>query len=100
MLDDLMGKVVLVRDDKAGVHVGTLAAFDSPSKSVTLKNARKVWYWNGAASVHGIAVNGLDQKTSKVCPTVDVVTSFAVVEVVLCTAKGAESVMGAPEWKK
>ena len=68
MLDDLMGKIVLVRDDKAGVHVGTLAAFDVTSKSVTLKNARKVWYWNGAASVHGVAANGLDRKTSKVCP--------------------------------
>lgn len=95
-LSSLLGKVVLVRDDKAGVHVGTLESVDG--KSCVLRNARKVWYWSGAASVHGIAAKGLNQRESKICPAVDTVASFDVVEIVLCTEAGAKSVLTAPEW--
>ncbi len=96
---EMLGKVVLVRDQRAGVHVGTLESLDVGAKTAVLKDARKVWYWDGAASVHGIAVRGLKHKTSKVCPRVSMVVSTDVIEVVLCTADGATSVLEAPEWK-
>lgn len=94
-----IGKVVLVRDNMAGVHVGTCVDFDAAAKTCTLKNARKVWRWEGAASCHGVAKRGLRPDGSKVCPVVALVTSCAVVEVVLCSEDGARSVMEAPEWK-
>jgi hypothetical protein len=90
------GSLVLVRDDKAGVHVGTLVALSA--EAVTLSNARKVWYWTGAASVHGIAVRGLSQAGSKVAPMVSEVISFHVCEVVEMTNEGYASVMECPEW--
>lgn len=95
----MLGKVVLVRDNRAGIHVGTLEELDPASKTAVLSNARKIWYWKGAASCHGIAVKGLDHAGSKVCPEVDTVITTDVVEVVLCTKEGAASVKGAPVWK-
>lgn len=95
----LTGKVVLVRDNRAGVLVGTLLAFDGASKTASLKNARKVWYWKGAAAVEGIAARGLDQKESKVTPVVAHVECCDVVQLVLCAKEGAASVMAAPEWR-
>ena len=94
----LLSEVVLVRDNGAGVHVGTLAEIDTASGRIVLNDARKVWYWEGAASVHGIAARGLCQYKSKVAPTVARVESFDAVEVVAMTSEAVESVMSCPEW--
>lgn len=96
--NELVGCVVLVRDNRAGVHVGILRELDLANKVAILAEARKVWYWEGAASCHGIAAKGLCHKGSKVAPTVPLVASTDVVEVVLCTSDGAVSVMTCPEW--
>ena len=96
--EELVGCVVLVRDNRAGIHVGILRELDLSNKVAVLVEARKVWYWEGAASCHGIAAKGLSHTGSKVAPTVPLVASTDVVEVVLCTADGAVSVMTCPEW--
>lgn len=96
--NELVGCVVLVRDNRAGIHVGILRELDLANKVAILAEARKVWYWEGAASCHGIAAKGLCHKGSKVAPTVPMVASTDVVEVVLCTSEGAVSVMTCPEW--
>lgn len=96
--NELVGCVVLVRDNRAGIHVGILRELDLPNKVAILAEARKVWYWEGAASCHGIAAKGLCHKHSKVAPPVPLVASTDVVEVVLCTSEGAESVMSCPVW--
>ncbi len=93
------GLRVLVRDHRAGVHVGTFESFDAVAKTVVLKNARKVWYWSGAASVHGIAANGLNHEESKIAPLVATVISTDVVEIVECSDKGYDSVINAPVWE-
>lgn len=93
------GTKVLVRDHRAGVHVGTFHEFDAAAKTCVLKDARKVWYWSGAASVHGIAANGLDHEESKIAPKVATVISTDVVEIVECSDKGYDSVLNAPVWE-
>jgi len=95
---EYIGCIVLVRDNRAGIHVGVLKEVDLPNKVVILTNARKVWYWEKAASCHGIAANGLCQINSRVAPLVPMVASTDVVEIVLCTGKGALSVLNAPVW--
>ena len=94
----MMGKVVLVRDHHAGIHVGTLVGLDVAAKCATLTNARKVHYWTGAASCHGIAARGI-KEGSRVAPSVDAVVSCDVVEVVLCSEAGATSVLNFAEWR-
>lgn len=95
----LVGKTVLVRDNRAGVLVGTLVAFDAASKSAELKDARKVWYWTGAAAVEGIAARGLNHASSKVSPAVATSVCLDVIQLLECAAAGASSVRNAPEWK-
>lgn len=97
-MTDFIGQTVLVRDHRAGVHVGELVSLDLATKSCVLKNARKVWYWEGAASVHGIAAKGLSHTGSKVAPPVEMVATCDVVEVVLCSSEGATSVATCPVW--
>ena len=97
-MQQFIGQIVLVRDNRAGVHVGTLVSLDLGTKTCVLAHARKVWCWSGAGSVHGIAARGINHEGSKVAPLVEAVASCDVVEVVLCTEAGASSVLGAPVW--
>lgn len=43
---------VVVRTYSAGVHAGELVSQNG--KEVTLKNARRIWYWRGANTLHEI----------------------------------------------
>ena len=51
------GKKVIIRADRAGVFFGTLTAKEG--SEVTLTNVRRLWYWDGAASLSQLAVNGV-----------------------------------------
>ena len=94
----MIGQKVLIRDHKAGIHVGVLHSFDAATKTAELRDARKIWYWAGAASCHGIAARGLDTAESKIAPIVSAVISCDVVEIVAMTDKAFSCVIGAPEW--
>ena len=49
--------LVVVRTFSAGVHCGTLAARDG--QEVTLTDARRIWSWSGALSLHEVASRGI-----------------------------------------
>ena len=48
-MSNLIGRVCMVRTYSAGVFIGTVAERDG--KEVTLTNARRIWYWDGAATL-------------------------------------------------
>lgn len=47
---------VIVRTYSAGVFAGYLES--RKGQEVVLKNARRIWYWKGAASLSQLAVDG------------------------------------------
>ncbi len=51
-----IGDYVIVRTQSAGVFAGVLRA--KAGKEVTLTNARRLWYWDGAASLSELAISG------------------------------------------
>ena len=53
----MIGDYVIVRTYSAGVFVGTLASRDG--KEVMLTNARRLWYWKGAASLSQLSLEGV-----------------------------------------
>ena len=55
-MNDLIGKHVIVRSNLAGVFFGVLSAKDG--EELTLKNARKFYYFSGANTVEDLAVYG------------------------------------------
>ena len=50
---------VIVRTYSAGVFAGTLAARNG--REVELKDARRLWYWKGAASCSELAMKGVSK---------------------------------------
>jgi len=93
----LIGRFVVVRDDLAGIHVGTMKAYEG--RSCVLEDARKIYYWEGACTCHGIAVYGIDPAASLVAPRVESVITHAVVEVVPCSDEAVACLVACPEWR-
>ena len=95
---DLIGKKVIVRCNRAGVFFGELTQRDG--QEVELKNARRLWYWDGAASISQIAAEGV--KISYECkftmPAESIVLLEAI-EIVPCTQQAVENINAVPVWK-
>lgn len=93
-----IGKKVLIRGDRSGVEFGTLVAHDG--QEVTLHNARRIWYWDGAASLSQLAKDGtLKPNNCKFTVTVDSITILDAIEIIPCTDKAIKSIEEVKEWK-
>jgi hypothetical protein len=79
-------KIVVVRTYSAGVHFGEL--MDRKEKEVTLKNARRIWSWQGANTLNEIALHGVG-KGSRVSEAVPSVTLTEAIEIIECSPEGA-----------
>jgi hypothetical protein len=91
-----MDRFVIIRDNMAGVFVGTLIAHSG--KSWTLTHSRKIYYWTKAAAVEGIASFG-PGPGSRVCPLrVPPVGGEDLVQIIDLTAEEAAALMALPVW--
>lgn len=94
-----VGQTVLVRTYSAGVHYGTLKKFIG--KEVLLTNARRIWFWKGAATLSQLALEGTKNpsecKFSVVLP--EIVLTEAI-ELMPCSKSAVKSIDSVPEWKQ
>ena len=89
---------VIVRTYSAGVFMGILAKKDG--QEVVLNNARRIWYWDGAASLSQLAMEGTTKPESCKFPCeVPVITLMQVIEIIPCTKKAIKSINGVKIWK-
>lgn len=91
-------KYVIARTYSAGVFAGYLKKREG--KEATLLNARRLWYWKGAASLSQLAMEGVSYpKECKFPCEVDTVELTEVIEILDVTAKAKESIDSVPVWK-
>lgn len=99
MLKEMLGKKVIIRGDRSGVFFGTLVAKEGTE--VKLENCRRLWYWDGAASISQIAVDGVSRPNEcKFTVTVDSIVIMDVIEIIPCTDKAIDIIEGVPVWRK
>ena len=95
----MIGKYCMVRSKSAGVFAGTVEKRDGGE--VLLSNARRIWYWDGAASLSQLATEGTSKPMNCKFPApVDEVLLLEVIEIIPITTAAAESIAGVPEWKQ
>jgi hypothetical protein len=92
-------KFVIVRTESAGVFAGTMESRNG--QEVVLTNARRLWYWAGAASLSQLATHGTSNpRDCKFPVAVLSVTLLQAIEILDCTPAGEESIKGVPVWTK
>lgn len=95
----MIGKFCIVRTYSAGVFAGELASLEG--KTGIVKNARRIWYWDGAASLSQLAIEGTSNPINCKFPCeVNEVLLTEIIEVIQCTDKAIASIKGVPVWKK
>jgi len=92
-------KYVIVRTYSAGVFAGNLES--RTGREVVLRNARRIWYWSGAASLSQLAVDGTsDPDNCKFPVEVDHVDLLEAIEILDVTPKAEASIKAVKVWAK
>ena len=93
------GKYVIVRGDRSGVFAGTLVS--RKSREVELTGARRIWYWNGAASISELAQRGTSRPQDCKFPApVTRILILDAIEVILVLPVAKKNIESVPVWTK
>lgn len=92
-------KYCIVRTYSAGVFAGYVDSRNG--QEVTMVQARRIWYWDGAASLSQLAMEGTKNPGNCKFPmAVDKVELLQAIEILGCTEKARTSIEAVPVWKK
>ena len=94
-----ISEMKIFRTYSAGVFAGYVGERFS-EKHMTVLNARRLWYWDGAASLSQLAIDGV--KYPEKCKFPEAVSKIElteVIEILDVTEKAKKSINGVPEWK-
>ena len=88
----------IVRCKGAGVFAGEIK--EKNGDEVVMTNARRIWYWDGAASLSQLAMEGTKKPNNCKFPApVDEVILLNVFEILRCTAEAEASIKAVKVWK-
>ncbi len=89
---------VIVRTYSAGVHAGELVSKDGDI--TVLKNARRLYYWDGAATLSQLAMEGVSKPGNCKFPCeVSSIELLGTIERIPCTQAAITSIKGVKIWK-
>lgn len=89
----------IIRCDRAGVFFAKIA--ERRGSEADLEDCRRLWYWEGAASLSQLAVDGVSApENCRFTVTVPSMTVLGVIEIIPCTEKAVEIIREVREWKR
>lgn len=92
------GKYVIVRTYSAGVFAGNLVS--RKGQEVVLANARRLWYWAGAASLSQLAIDGTTRpKDCRFPEAVSHIELLQVIEILDVTPQAEASIKEVATWR-
>lgn len=100
-VENLIGKKVLIRSDRAGVFYGTLNEVEplGDKYQVEMTNCRRIWYWDGAASLTQLSQEGTNKASNcKFTMSQPSLVIMGVIEIHPCTDMAIESIEGVRVW--
>jgi hypothetical protein len=90
-------RYVICRTYSAGVFAGYLVSRNG--REVVLRDARRLWYWKGAASLSQLAVDGVScPKECKFPVEVPRVELLEAIEILDVSEKAKASIAAVPVW--
>lgn len=92
-------KNYIVRADRAGVFFGKIK--ERSGSEVTMTDVRRLWYWDGAASLSQLAVEGVKApEKCKFTVYVPEMTILGVIEIIPCTSTAEDNIKQVGIWKR
>lgn len=96
---EYIGKYSVIRGRGFGVFAGTVEAVEGDT--VKLSNARRLWYWNGAASISQIAAEGVTApRDCKFSMAVESIVLRDYIEIIPTTEQAQKCIEEVKEWKR
>lgn len=96
----ILNKKSIIRCNRAGVFFGTITEFDHETREAVIKDSRRLWYWDGAASLSQLATEGVSKpQNCKFTVTVDEMVVMEVIEIIPCSDKAIKSIDGVKVWR-
>ena len=93
-----LGKKYLVRCDRSGVFFGTLVEVEG--QRAKIKNARKIYYWDGANCLEQLSKEGTKKPNNcKFTVIVEEIEVFDLIQLLYCTEIAISNIEGVREWK-
>ena len=97
-MKEFIGRKVIARGDRSGVFFGTLTEKDGTE--VKLTDCRRLWYWEGGASISQLAVDGTVRPDDcKFTVTVSEIVITDAVEIIPCTENAIKVIEGVKVWR-
>lgn len=92
-------KYVIVRTYSAGVFAGYIESRNG--QEVVMRNTRRIWYWDGAASLSQMANEGVKApENCKFSQAVDRQELLQVIEILDCTEAARKNLEGVAIWER
>lgn len=89
----------IVRCNHSGVFYGEIKKRNG--QEVTMRNARCLWYWSGAASLMQLAKEGVKNPNNcKFTVRLDELTVLDAIEILPCSLKAISIIDGVKEWTR
>lgn len=88
----------IIRGDRSGVFFGEIA--ERSGREVTIRNCRRLWYWDGAASLSQLALEGTKKPGGcQFTVTVPELTVLDAIELIPCSEEAVRSIGKVSAWK-
>ena len=89
----------IVRCDRAGAFYGEIE--ERNGREIKMRNARCLWYWDGAATLLQLAAEGTTNPGNcKFTMNVDSLEVLDAIEIIPCTDRAIKSIEAVKEWKR
>lgn len=90
----------IIRTYSAGVFAGYVESESEDGKKVVLRNSRRLWYWDGAASLSQMAEEGVSKPSNcKFAMVVDKQQVNECIEKLYCTETARKNIQKVAVWK-
>lgn len=98
-MESFIGKKVIVRGDRSGVFFGTVV--EREGREIKLSNCRRLWYWDGAASISQLALCGSKSPNScKFTVTVPEIVLLDAIEIIPCSEEASINIEKVAVWER
>lgn len=101
MMENYITRKCIIRCYSAGVFFGEVkeVTSDANGLNVRLANARKVWYWDGAAAVEQLSQDGCSDNSKLTVAVPELVVANAI-QIIPCSGKAIANIEAKAEWKR